>query len=346
MPDNPAQPAMTVAPETSIRDAIETMTELRTGILAVVGGDGTLFGVVVDGDVRRAIIGRVDLDGPVSKIATREPVIADAGTPHDELVKLMLATRKQALPLIGGDGRFQRLVYLDDMLTPETTDSLAVILAGGFGKRLAPYTDRVPKPMLRVGSKPVIEKIIEGLVEEGVNDIVALLHYRPEAFIEHFRERKFRGKAVEFLIEDEPRGTAGGLALLRERLSLPFLVLNGDNLVRADWLDVIESHKAEGNVISIGATIHTMMVPYGVLVTDGAIVTGVVEKPSHEFLTVCSAYCLSPEALDYIPKDGPFDMPDLIAAVLADGHRVSYFHVREVHRIEDLAPYHQPLWED
>jgi len=258
----------------------------------------------------------------------------------------MLATRKQALPVIGEDGLFQRLVFLDELIHVETTDSKAVILAGGFGKRLTPYTDRVPNPMLLVGSKPVIEKIIEGLVEEGVNDIVALLHYRPEAFIEYFRGRKFRGKVIEFLVEDEPRGTAGGLALLRDQLELPFLVLNGDNLVRADWLSVIENHQADGNIITIGATTHSMMVPYGVLKTDGQRITEVVEKPTYEFLTVCSAYCLSPAALDYIPEERPFDMPDMIVAALADGHRVGYFQVPEIQRIEELAPFHQPLWKD
>ena len=332
-------------PETTIRAAMEIMTEHHLGILPVVNPDHSLFGVVVDGDIRRAIVKGVALDAPVSAIATRGPVAADVDTPANELAKLMVAERKQAVPLIDARGRFVRLAFLEDVLHVEGVENKAVIVAGGFGKRLRPYTDKVPKPMLRIGSKPMIEKIVEGLVEEGVRNIIAILHYKPEVFIEHFRERRYFGKSVEFVIEDEPRGTAGGLSLLRDRLDAPFLVVNGDNLVRADWRDMLDAHGAQGNAITVGAAMYSTVVPYGVLVTEGPLVTGVAEKPTHEWLTVCSAYCVSPEALTYVPDDGPFDMPELISAVLADGGRVRYFHVREHHRLEDLARNHKALWE-
>jgi dTDP-glucose pyrophosphorylase len=344
MSQQPTQP-LPVAPDVTIRGAMERMNEAHRGLLPVVNSDGTLYGVLADGDIRRALVAGASLDGPVAEICNRKPVTALADAGHQELVHLMRLHHKQCVPVLDEAGRYRRIEYLEEISDHPALPNPVVLLAGGFGKRLRPYTDKIPKPMLRVGGKPLIEAIVEGLAEHGLNHIIALLHYKPEVFTEYFQGRTYWGREIEFEHEKEPRGTAGGLSLLRGRLDRTFLVMNGDNIIRAPWPQVIEHHERTKNIITIGATTYSAAIPFGVLQVDEGRVTGITEKPVYNWHTVCSAYCASPEALDYIPDAGPFDMPDLINAALADGRRVGYFPVAEYQRMEDLVPSHENFWE-
>lgn len=344
MSDRPSQPPP-VAPEISIRAAMERMCEAHRGLLPVVRPDGQLYGVIADGDIRRALVGGASLEDKVDAIANRNPVTALEGSAPHEMIQLLRLHHKACMPVLDQAGRYLRMEYLEHLGTAHMRENRAVVLAGGFGKRLRPYTHKVPKPMLRVGGKPLLEVIVEGLAEHGINRITALLHYMPEVFTEYFRGREYWGQEIEFELEKEPRGTAGGLSLLRDRLTQPFLVLNGDNIIRAPWRQVIEEHERDGNALTIGSTTYSAAVPFGVLQLEEGKVTGITEKPVYNWHTVCSTYCISPEALDYIPEHGVFDMPDLINAAIQDGRRVGYFHVAEYQRIEDLVPSHGDVWE-
>lgn len=334
-----------VSPEASIREVMERMNEAHQGLMPVLAPDRTLIAVVTDGDIRRAIIADLPLETAVMEIANNEPVKASVADSREHLLRRFQTTGRAIIPIVDEDGRLVRLENLSHLVEIDVIDNWAVIVAGGFGKRLQPYTRNIPKPMLRVGAKPLAESLIEGLAEEGINNFVVLLHYKPEAFTSHFAGRRFHGKEVEFVVEEEPMGTVGGLRLVRDRLTKSFLVLNGDTLIRAAWRNIIEFHDEQRNVITVGTSQYTMQVPYGVVDTDGDRVVGIHEKPRESWTTVCSAYCISPKALDLLPDRDSVDMPELLEAVLKSGGRIGHFSIQDAVRLEDLVSSHYHFWK-
>lgn len=331
-------------PSASLRSIMQWMNDRHLGLIPLVEGDGTLSGVIVDGDLRRALVNGADLDAPARPIANTNPIVLTDTMTRDAAEHLLLSTRKSFAPVIDGNRQVLGIASLDDFAAIETVDNPAVIFAGGFGKRLRPFTDELPKPMLPVGGTPIVMKVIESLVDHGVNNLHLLLHYLPEAFESYFADKTFLGRSANLITEDAPRGTAGGLALLRDQLDKPFLALNGDNIVKAPWKEVLYDHQASQAALTIGVSEYKITVPFGVLDTMEGDVRGVVEKPTYRWQTICSAYCVSPDALAYVPAEGSFDMPDLISALLADNRKVRYFRVSDYQRIEELVDSHSDIW--
>ena len=336
---------ISISPDSTIRHAMERMTDAKTGIVLLVHNNNELFGVLTDGDIRRAIIAGSGLETPIGDWATREPVTAEPETSPEDLIRMMQVQRKLALPVVDSTRRLVGVEFLSNLIRPDIMDNYAVIMAGGYGKRMRSYTKRLPKPMLKVDAKPIIEVIVERLAQQGITNIVLLLHHMADVISDHFRGRKFGGNEVEFLVEDKPLGTAGGLSLIRQHLTKPFLVLNGDSLIRANWRNMLLAHESQQNEITIGASEYTMQIPYGVLESDGGQVTAITEKPTMTWLTVCSVYCISPSVLDLVEDDRSFDLPELIQGVLDRGGRVGHFTITDVTRIEDLIPSHGEIWE-
>jgi dTDP-glucose pyrophosphorylase len=337
---------ISIDPSYSIRDAMKKMTEAHMGVLPILNADRSLFGIVVDGDIRRALINGANIDDSITEVANKTPVSCNISASDSDLIYLMKSSNKTCIPIIDKNKEFICIKYYEDLTSVKKISNRAVILAGGFGKRLMPYTSKVPKPMLKVGGKPLIEKILDGLIKEGICNISLLLHYKPEIFTKYFSGKKYYEDLLDFIIEREPRGTAGGLYGIAEKINESFLVLNGDNIVSAKWKKVIEDHNRKNNIITIGASEYITDVPFGVLEIDQNKVIGITEKPIQSWLTVCSAYCISPEAIKYIPKTGIFNMPDLINCVLKEKGKIGYFRVNEYQRIEDLAPSHKVIWDD
>jgi CBS domain-containing protein len=309
-------------PTASLRSIMQWMNDRHLGLIPLVEGDGTLAGVIVDGDLRRALVNGADLDAPAQRIANTSPIVLTNTMTRDAAEHLLVSTRKSFAPVIDANRRVLGIASRDDFAAIETVENPAVIFAGGFGKRLRPFTDELPKPMLPVGGAPIIMKVIESLVDHGVNNLHLLLHYLPEAFQEYFADKTFLGRSANLIIEDAPRGTAGGLVLLRD----------------------LYDHEASGAALTIGVSEYKITVPFGVLDTMGGEVRGVVEKPTYRWQTICSAYCVSPDALSYVPAEGSFDMPDLISALLEDNRKVRYFRVSDYQRIEEMVDSHSDIW--
>jgi len=336
---------ISISPDSSIRDAMERMTEAKTGILLLIHSKNKLYGVLTDGDIRRAIITGNGLETTIGELATRDPVTAEPGTSPKDLIRLMQVQRKLAVPIVDDTGSLVGVEFLSDLKHPDVVDNYAIIMAGGYGKRMLPYTDRLPKPMLRVDAKPIIEVIVERLAQQGITNIALLLHHMADVISKHFEGREYGGNKIKSYVEDTPLGTAGGLGLVRKELTKPFLVLNGDSLIRANWRNMLLTHESQQNEITIGATEYSLQIPYGVLESEGQRVTAITEKPKFSWLTVCSVYCISPSVLDLVEDDHFFDLPDLIKGVLNRGGRVGYFNITDVTRIEDLISSHGEMWE-
>jgi NDP-sugar pyrophosphorylase family protein len=224
----------------------------------------------------------------------------------------------------------------------------AVILAGGKGVRLRPLTYTIPKPLLPVGEKPILEEIIERLKPFGVCDFVIAVGYRAELIETYFRDGAQLGVRIDYVRESHPLGTAGPLSLVRAAFELPpeepLLVMNGDILTDLDVGSLVDFHRRGRYEITVATREFQLQHPYGVLKLDGERVTGIVEKPAVSDVVSAGIYAIQPSALDVMPADGFFDMPDLVNALLAQGRRVGAYQfagewlaIDRLEQLEDAA---------
>ena len=327
--------AVCVGQDSTIRQVIDCIDRNGEGVALVVASC-RLVGVVTDGDIRRAILANTDLDSSVQELLEHRPppphhapVTATVGTPDADLLRLMNQYGLRHIPLIDMEGCVADIALLRN-LTKENYEMpmAAVIMAGGYGTRLLPLTEDIPKPMLPIGDKPLMELIIEQLRSAGIRRVTVTTHYRPEAITEHFRDGQRFGVKIDYIEEERPLGTAGAIGLLNGTDD-PLLVINGDILTSLDFRAMLDFHKEHRADMTVAVREQEFRLPYGVVETDGVNVLDITEKPSLRHFINAGFYLLSPRVCEYIPSGEPLDMPDLVIRLLAEGHRVVGFPVRE-----------------
>jgi dTDP-glucose pyrophosphorylase/CBS domain-containing protein len=329
------QTRFSVRPQTSMREALELIDANGEGVALVLGGDGRLAGIVTDGDVRRAILGNFDFDRTVGeflaeqkRVGWREPVTAPADLTEEDLLRLMEVRLVRHMPLIDGEGRVVGLALWSRLSKHRDLPVRAVVMAGGFGNRLRPFTDDRPKPLLEVGGKAVLVHIVEQLRDAGIRRLGITTHYRGEQIREHVGDGSQFDVSVTYIHEEEPLGTAGSLSMLEE-VDEPLLVVNGDILTDLDFRTFHDFHCEAEADLTLAVRRHEVAVPFGVVEADGTRVTGITEKPSLAFFVNAGIYLLEPRVLSFIPKGRRDDMVSLIKRLIAAGRIVAQFPIHE-----------------
>jgi dTDP-glucose pyrophosphorylase/CBS domain-containing protein len=320
--------SVVISPDTTIAEAIAQLDKAGTGVLLLCQSDRILRGVITDGDIRRAILLGKPMEAPCSTIASKEPVVASHSIPMAEALRLMNQHDINQLPVVDAENHVVELLLRKDLVTDVQLDLPAVVMAGGYGKRLLPLTESVPKPMLPVGDRPLLELIIQQLHRAGIRDVNLTTHYLPDSILNHFGTGKDFGVSLNYSKEDHPMGTAGGLKLMK-RPESSFLVINGDILTGLPFQEMLMYHRKHGADLTVGVRKYDMQVPFGVVECDGVRITGIREKPSMSFFINAGTYLLEPSACDYIPDGRPFDMTDLIQKLLETGKTVVAFPIME-----------------
>lgn len=326
-------PDFLVSPETTLREAAERIGRNRKGIVVVVDGSRRLVDTITDGDIRRAMLAGKPLDTTVGDLRDRrgsspykEPITASVGTDNAHMNALMREAKVRQLPIVDKNGTVVDLVTLDEVT--DSPDFSAVIMAGGFGTRLRPLTDDMPKPMLPIGERPLMEHLVSQLRESGVRKVDVTTHFQPEKIQDHFGDGSAFGVELRYVSEDKPLGTAGALGLLSSR-DKPMIVINGDIFTKIDFNAMYGFHKEHDAELTVAVRQYEINVPYGVLECDGELVTSLKEKPSYSFLVNAGIYLLEPSTFELIPVGERFDMTDLIEALVAAGRRVVSFPLVE-----------------
>lgn len=321
-----------IAPGDSMRAVLGVIDRNRRGIALVVDAGRRLLGTITDGDLRRAILAGLPLETPVSAVLERKaeaaPVTAPIAADHATLLACLREHTIRQLPLLDTAGCVAGLVTLDDLLPEEVLPLQAVIMAGGFGQRLRPLTEQMPKPMLPIGEKPVMELIINQLRDSGVHKVNVTTHFQPEKIRDYFGDGATFGVDLRYVPEESPLGTAGALSLM-EATDEPLLVINGDILTEVDFRAMLAFHREHAADLTVGVRQYDFQVPYGVIDSDGERVTGVHEKPVLNFFVNAGIYLLEPSVHAHIPSGRRFDMTDLIKALIAAGRPVASFPIVE-----------------
>ena len=320
------KPPPTLKPGDSLRDAITLIEQSGTG-LAVVVRSGRVAGTVTDGQVRRAVLAGHTLDEPVEGVMSRDPVTVAPRTKAAQVAELLRAYRMRAVPVVD-KGRLVGVKTADEVKA-SVPAPVAVVMVGGRGERLRPYTDKVPKPLLRVGGVPIVERIIRAAADAGVERVYLAVNYKAEAFEERLGDGKKLGVELIYVRERKPLHTAGALSLLPDAPDVPLFVTNGDIVSTIDLRSLFDFHWHHGGAITVCGAEHRTYVPYGVLRTVEHHLLGIDEKPERLDFVSAGMYVLEPEVLRFIPPDTYMGMPDLIAKVVGEGLPAHVFPMLE-----------------
>lgn len=331
---------ITVLETASIREAMEAIDRGAKQIALVVGEDGRLCATITDGDVRRGLLRGVSIDASVTEIMHTRFTAVREEDGQSAAMRLMRAEGLHQIPIIDAAGRLVDLALVDELPGLIRKDIRVVLMAGGLGTRLRPLTETVPKPMLPVGGKPILELILRNFIEQGYRKFTIALNYRGELIREYFEDGAKFGAEIDYLTEKKRMGTAGALSLLESRPDQPFIVMNGDLLTSIPFDALLRFHVETGAVATMCVRDYKVMVPYGVIEVEETSLRSIVEKPTYSHFVNAGIYVLSPNALDHVQTNEFLDMPTLFERIVTKGGGASVFPMQEywidIGRHEDL----------
>jgi dTDP-glucose pyrophosphorylase len=311
---------------------LETMRSIdRSGleVALVCSEDRRLVAVATDGDIRRGLLRGVSLDAPVSVVANSNFSAVAPGIDRVEAIQTLLQKGIACLPVVDAQGRLVNLFTFHGALVSQRVPSWALIMAGGRGERLGELTQALPKPMLPIGDRPILERLVQLLVSHGIARIFISINYLGSMIVDHFGDGKRFHCRIEYLREEEPLGTGGPVALLPQPPSDPLLVLNGDLLTNINVTRLLAFHQTGAHAATMALREYRVEVPFGVAELSGARVTRLVEKPSLLHHINAGVYVLDPAVCARVPHGRYLPITDLLKSCLEDGLPVGAFLIQE-----------------
>lgn len=338
-----------ISPSTAILKAIEIIDAGAMKIALVVDENNCLLGTVTDGDIRRGILRGVALDEEVQNVMNPNPITARSTETKETVLAIMKLKRLHQIPIIDGQGCVVGIEILDNLLKSNFRENWVMLMAGGLGTRLRPLTDDAPKPLLKVGSKPILETIMDNFIEYGFRKFYLSVNYKAEMIEEYFGDGSRWGVEIRYIHEDKRMGTAGALGLLSEKPTQPLVVMNGDLLTKVNFQQLLDFHIEHRAQATMCVREYDFQVPYGVVKVDKLKLIGIDEKPIHKFFVNAGIYVLDPAALDLIPKNEFFDMPSLYQKLMDLNCETVVFPIREywmdIGRKDDFERANGEFWE-
>jgi dTDP-glucose pyrophosphorylase len=319
-----------VRPETSLEEAIAILDRGALRIVIVVDEQDRLLGTLTDGDVRRALLKHLPLDSLVRQAMCATPQTAQHDWSRERVLAVMESMQLLQLPIVDIDGRVVGLETLQGLLEKRQLNNPVLLMAGGFGSRLHPLTHDCPKPLLKVGDKPILELVLESFINAGFHRFFISTHYLSGMIKEHFGDGKRLGVSIRYVHEEDPLGTGGALGLLpHHEIDEPMFLMNGDLLTTLNYRGLLDFHKEHDNIATMCVREYEYQIPYGVIQSDGHRILSMVEKPIQKYFINAGVYVLSPEFVKSVEPGTRVDMPTLLTQQIDKGNEVSIFPLHE-----------------
>ncbi|ASU23366.1 alcohol dehydrogenase [Vibrio qinghaiensis] len=320
-----------IKPDNSIRDALEIINNEALRVVLVVDNNQYLVGVVTDGDIRRGLLKNLTLAEPVSLVMNLSPTTVKAGASREDLIELMEKKGILSIPLLDDAGKVVGLETLHGALHRQKYQNPVFLMAGGFGTRLRPLTDNCPKPMLKIGNKPILETVIRSFIKAGFVNFYISTHYMPELIHAHFGDGSELGVNITYVHEEFPLGTGGALGLLPKGLpeGLPLIMMNGDVLTKVDFQRLLDFHVSHDADATMCVREYDYQIPYGVINGEGNKITSMVEKPIQRFFVNAGIYVVSPRVIQSVPENHRIDMPTLLEQHMQERDKILMFPIHE-----------------
>lgn len=317
----------------SLLEAIKKMDSLSVKMLFVFN-DELFMGLLTIGDIQRAIIKNVPLSEKISEILDKNKVYASPYHTKEQICDKMHRMRAECMPVVDDEGNLVNVYFWSDIfgsknIGRDLIDLPVVIMAGGKGTRLKPLTYVIPKPLIPIGKKTILEEIMDQFEGIGCKNFYMSVNYKYD-MIEYYLSQLDKKYDISFFREEKPLGTIGSVSLLKDKITTPFFVSNCDILIDQDYRDVYEYHKNNNNDITIVTAVKSHSIPYGVISTgENGIMEGLSEKPENTYMINTGVYILNPELIAEIPENEFFHITHLMDKVKARGGRIGCFPVSE-----------------
>ncbi|KOO06682.1 nucleotidyltransferase family protein [Vibrio hepatarius] len=310
----------------TIRSVLEIIDQQALKLALVVDDKNKLLGTVSDGDIRRAILSDASLEDKVATVMNTTPTTADVSMTRDNILSLMEKKELHAIPVLNNHV-VVGLETLHGLLHKPQYENPIFLMAGGFGTRLKPLTDNCPKPLLKVGERPILETVILSFIRSGFSNFYISTHYLPEMIKETIGNGSRWGVKIQYIHEDRPLGTGGALGLLPEDLpDLPVIVMNGDVLTKINFEEVLAFHNSKQSNATMCVREFEYQVPFGVVEANEFKITDIVEKPTYRFHVNAGIYVINKSLISRIKKDEYLDMPTLFESHIGNDAHVFPFH--------------------
>lgn len=327
MPVEPTPfPGLVIPAGSTIRDAMGAISANAREVVLVQDDTYRIVGLITDGDIRRGLLSGHTLESLVTQVMTTEFFAVNPGADRAFVLDVMKARAFQHVPVLDPDHRLVAIHFLRDLIGAVSKPNVAVIMAGGKGTRLRPITETMPKPMVEVAGRPMLERIILHLVGHGVHSIFLAVNFMAEVIEKYFRDGAAFGCQIEYLRETAPLGTGGALSLLPARPAEPFFVLNGDLITRVDLSAMLEHHVRNRYAATIGVGPYQVQIPFGTVRENGGQLVALEEKPIMSFQVSRGIYVLEPSTLDYVAHAREFPITSLFEALLRAKKTVGLFN--------------------
>lgn len=306
-----------IVPENStLMDVMSVIEKNKLKIALVINDDKKLIGLITDGDIRRALLNKLTLDSEIKNILIKQPIVCNLKDSKSKILQTAIDNQIYQLPIVDDNGILVGIEIVNELLKPSIKKEKVVLMVGGLGTRLRPLTENIPKSMLNVGNKPILETIILNFKKYGYVNIVLSVNYKAEIIKEYFGDGTDFGVKIEYVDENKRMGTAGALTLMKNILTDNFFVMNGDLLTNLDFSEMMDFHMKNNSIATMGLREYTFQVPYGVVNIRDSKIICIDEKPIHDFFVNGGIYVLSKKVLKYIPENSFFDMPTLFERIV------------------------------
>lgn len=319
----------------SLATALKMMDEVKTKLL-IVGTDKYFEGLLSIGDLQRAIIKNIDLNTSISDVLRNDIIVARENESQDEIKKRMIKIRAEFMPVLNHKNEIVDIIFWDDLFRDTKLPPLekikipVVIMAGGQGTRLKPITNVLPKPLIPISEKPIVEHIIERFVQVGCSEFIFSVNYKSELIEYYFSSFNHSEYTIQYFKEEKPLGTAGSLHLLKGIINSTFFVSNCDIIIDQDYSEIYRYHKTNGNELTLVAALKHYKIPYGTVETEeDGVLLSMQEKPELTYKINAGLYILEPHLLNEIPKNEFFHITDLIETIKDRKGKIGVFPVSE-----------------
>lgn len=312
-----------------IVDAMQSLELSGVEVAMLTDPEGRLAGIVTDGDIRRALLKGATLQSPLEPHMVREFTSVSPAVGRAEVLDLMKARILEQIPVVDVEGRPAGLHLLQELVGATERPNCAVIMAGGKGVRLRPITEYLPKPMIPVAGRPILERIVLHLVGFGIRLIYLSINYLGHIIEKHFGDGTAFGCRIEYLREPQSLGTGGALGLLPVAPVDPLLVMNGDIVTQVDIGAILDFHRRGGYLATMGVRVYSHTIPFGCVETSNGRVIDLVEKPDMHRLINTGIYVLEPNLLCRVPSGENFPITDMFSNCLKNNESVGAYEIEE-----------------
>ena len=313
----------------SVKDAMKVLNSNALQILLAVDNQNKLVGTLTDGDIRRGLLKGLSLENPINYFMNRNFRFKYENQSEQKVKEYMLDQKIMRMPVLNSSNEVVDLILIEEIEKEKYKRKPVLIMAGGQGKRLRPFTENCPKPMLKVNNKPILENVLENCISNGFQEFYISVNYLKEEIINYFGDGKKWNIKINYLIEDKPLGTAGALYLLKKKISQPIIVINGDVLTKLNLKKFFDFHYDQQADASMAVRDQKLQVQYGVVKNEGFNFVGIEEKPIISNLVNTGVYIINPSIIDEIIENEYLDMPNLLMNSKINGKKICIYPLHE-----------------